>query len=109
VPADSLVPQRPHYVLELGLRCASLGRPDGWLVLGMERVPSDGDWIRVQRIRFGSERALREFLQRRKEKLSLARRRSDPAGLPTCPTWMVERCPHRLLCGCPAEPSAGRM
>jgi hypothetical protein len=108
VPADRVVAERPHYLLELALRCASLGTNDGWIVLGMERVPSDGEWIRVQRVRFGSARSLSELLERRKTTLARARAASDPVRLPECPTWMVERCPHRAVCGCAAGSAPGR-
>jgi hypothetical protein len=106
-PASGLVAERPHYVLELALRCASLGLSLGWLVLGMERVPSEGEWIRVQQIRFGSLPALAALLERRKTSLAHARKNRDPSGLPTCPTWMVERCPHRAVCGCAGTVAGG--
>jgi len=109
VPAPRLLAERPHYVLELALRCASLQTPTGWLVLGLERIPSDGDWIRVQQVRFGSETAVTELFERRKAALAHARKVQDPAALPACPTWMVERCPHRARCGCASASAAGRM
>jgi hypothetical protein len=108
VPAARLVAERPHYILELGLRCASLQVPEGWVVLGMERVPSEGDWIHVQRVRFGSAESLTRLLEHRKTTLSAARRTGSSLGLPECPTWMVERCPHRAACGCASAPPAGR-
>jgi hypothetical protein len=108
VPADRLVADRPHYVLELALRCASLGSPEGWLLLGMERVPSEGDWIRAQHLRFGSMPQLASLLERRRRAIAEARQNRDPTGLPRCPRWMVERCPHRAVCGCAATPDDGR-
>ena len=106
-PAERLVADRPHYVLELALRCASVGARAGWLLLGLERVPSDGMWIRTQRVEFGSPTELQSLLATRRAMLADARRRADPSGLPTCPSWMFERCPHRAVCGCGAAPGAG--
>jgi hypothetical protein len=108
VPADRLLADRPHYLLELALRCASLGLPVGWLVLGMERIPSESEWIRVQQVRFGSLPGLAALLERRKAGLARARRDGDPSGLPVCPPWMAERCPHRAICGCSAGTTSGR-
>ncbi|HKV89938.1 MAG TPA: hypothetical protein VJQ43_01940 [Thermoplasmata archaeon] len=99
-PAERIVAERPHYVLELALRCASLGSSSGWLVLGLERVPSDAEWIRTQRVVFGSAEALRSLLAERLSLLREARRRGTPGELPRCPSWMFERCPHKAECGC---------
>lgn len=107
-PAERLVAERPHYILELALRCAAVGAPAGWLVLGLERVPSEGDWIRTQRVEFGAPAELLRLLERRAELLAGARRRSDPSGLPACPLWMNERCPHRAVCGCADAAAPGR-
>jgi hypothetical protein len=102
-PAAQLVADRPHYVLELALRCAAVGTPAGWLVLGLERVPSDGEWVRVQRVDFGSPEGLNALLAERVGDLRAARQRRSPAGLPVCPPWMPGICPYRGVCGCPAE------
>jgi hypothetical protein len=100
VPADRLSQDRPHYLLELALRCAALGTPAGYVFTGLERVPSEGPWIHAQRVSFAAPSAARSLLERRASGLTEARTVRDPSGLPACPLWMAERCPHRAVCGC---------
>jgi hypothetical protein len=108
VAADRLTQDRPHYILELALRCAGVAVPSGYLFTGLERVPSDGPWVHVQRIRFGSPEALQALLARRSAALREARSSGTALGLPACPRWMADGCPHRAVCGCAtdAPPSA---
>ncbi|MCI4332924.1 MAG: hypothetical protein L3K01_04245 [Thermoplasmata archaeon] len=103
VPADRVVAERPHYLLELGLRCAALGTTSGYLFTGLERVPSDGPWIHAQRVRFESGEVLRSLLERRERDLTASRISGNPASLPACPRWMYDGCPHRDVCGCAAD------
>jgi hypothetical protein len=107
-PADRVVRERPHYVLELALRCAALGSESGYLFFGFERVPSEGPWIHAQRVRFGSREAVRALLARRAAALTKSRELREPSGLPACPRWMSEDCRHREVCGCATDagPSA---
>lgn len=103
VRAERVVAERAHYVLELGLRCAALGTTTGYLFTGLERVPSDGPWIHAQKVRFGSESALRSLFEQREKDLIAARAGGNPARLPACPRWMSDGCPHREVCGCAAD------
>ncbi|MCI4321576.1 MAG: hypothetical protein L3K05_04635 [Thermoplasmata archaeon] len=107
IPAASLAADRPHYLLELALRCGGLGVSAGWLILGLERVPSEGEWIRVQRVEFREPSRLTDLVGRRAAQLTDARRRGDAAGLPRCPAWMFEGCPHRGVCGCGPRTAPG--
>ncbi|MCI4362488.1 MAG: hypothetical protein L3J77_04780 [Thermoplasmata archaeon] len=107
VAATALPTERPHYVLELALRCGSLGASAGWLILGLERVPSEGDWIRAQRVEFRDPSYLTDLVARRAAELTEARRHGDGAGLPACPVWMFDGCPHRAVCGCGTPVKAG--
>lgn len=102
-PAERLVADRPHYVLELALRCAAVGATAGWVLLGFDRLPSDGAWIGAQRLEFGSPESLSTLLRSRVESVRSARQRSDPVGLPACPAWMPDGCPYRTSCGCASD------
>jgi hypothetical protein len=106
VPAERVATDRPHYVLELALRCAAVRATSGYVFTGLERVPSDGPWIHTQRIHFGSEPALRSLLERRATALTSSRTNGSPENLPSCPRWMFDGCPHREVCGCAADGGA---
>jgi hypothetical protein len=103
VPADRLAHDRPHYLLELGLRCAGVGADAGYLFTGLERVASDGPWIHAQLVRFGAPGALESLFERRAADLRTARTSGSAVGLPACPRWMSDGCPHRAVCGCAAD------
>ncbi|MCI4362236.1 MAG: hypothetical protein L3J77_03495 [Thermoplasmata archaeon] len=108
VPADRVAQDRPHYLLELALRCAGVGVPSGYLFTGLERVPSDGPWIVAQHVRFGSADALRALFERREAALRAARVSGSGVDLPACPRWMADGCAHAAVCGCAADPPPSR-
>lgn len=100
---DSLVRAQPQYFLDLGLRCAAIGRDSGWLFLGRERATSSGERLTVLRVGFQPLEAFRDQLSRRATELQRAIRERSPVGLPACPSWMVEGCPYRSVCGCATD------
>jgi hypothetical protein len=107
LPPDPLTAEHlaAHYLPELAFRCAAIGTPEGWIFLDyLKASPSERGW-RAVRVRF---RELPEWVQLaadRKRALEAALGRRDPAGLPACPGWMLERCPYRAVCGCGAAPT----
>jgi hypothetical protein len=102
--ADELADRQPQYLLELGVRCAAVGRSDGWLLIGYERPPAGSDRLRVYRVTFAPIDPIRRIASERAAALAEALAVGTPGSLPPCPGWMRERCPHRAQCGCPDAP-----
>jgi hypothetical protein len=101
VPAPAaLLQDQPNYFLELGIRCAIMGRPDGWLFIGYDRAERAADRVRAYRVRFDPTGPLQEETAARRRGLETALATGDPAGTPACPGWMVTTCPYRQRCGC---------
>jgi hypothetical protein len=86
-------------VLELGLRCAALGRPEGWLVMAHEMLAPDEDPVRVYRLRFDPLTSWTGELAARCERFSTALRERRPEALDACPEWMMAGCPYASRCG----------
>lgn len=101
-PASDLLARQPQYFLDLGFRCASIGRPEGWLLVAYERAERWPDRLEAFRVRFDPLGALDRLAHERVSSLADAVRRRDPSGLPPCPEWMFERCDYRDVCGCAA-------
>ena len=97
---DELVARQPQYALELGLRCAVTGTGRGRVVIGFERAETDRDRLQVLELTFGSITPFSRWLRERRRSLAAALRDGSPIGLPSCPSWMVDECPHRATCGC---------
>ena len=97
---DELLDRQPQYFLELGFRCAALAREDGWLFLGYERAESPRDRLRVYHVTFAPIDPIAALAAERGEALARALKSGSPAGLPSCPGWMVSGCPYRERCGC---------
>lgn len=100
IPRAELVSRSPQYLLDLGLRCAALERPTGWLFLGYERAPTWADRLRVYRVRFDPFAPIADLARGRAGALRHALRAKEPRDLPTCPGWMYEGCPYAPACGC---------
>jgi PD-(D/E)XK nuclease superfamily len=97
--AEEIPRRQPHYLLELGLRCAALHRPDGWLIVAHERPDPPGTPVRAHRVRFDPLAPWERLLAERAAALRDALARGDPEGLARCPEWMVASCPYRSECG----------
>jgi hypothetical protein len=107
-PAAELPTRQPHYLLELGLRCASLGLDEGRLILAYENARAWKDRLEVIRVRFSSLEGLEELSRRRIGELAEALQEKDPKRASACPGWMFERCAYRSTCGCGgAAPEGG--
>jgi hypothetical protein len=107
-PADRLLREQPQYFVDLALRCATLGRPRGWLVVGYERAPDWGDKVRVFEVTWEPIAVASELLAARRTILLDAVAAGEPARLPACPGWMVGGCAYIARCGCGAPPAASR-
>ncbi|MCI4354332.1 MAG: hypothetical protein L3K06_03095 [Thermoplasmata archaeon] len=107
-PPEALVRDQPQYFLDLALRCAALGRPHGWLVLGYERAPAWTDKIRVLDVVWDPLAPATELLAQRRAALEQAVAQRTAGDLPLCPRWMVDGCAYGARCGCGAPPGAGR-
>lgn len=94
-----LLEGQPHYFLDLGLRCAALGRPEGWLILGYERLSDPVEQLQVLSVRFDPGPPVEE-LETRRNALRRAVAERAPSDLPACPGWMYSDCPYRGRCGC---------
>ncbi len=103
---EELVGAQPHYFLDLGFRCASLGVPQGWLILGYERNRTWEERLDVFRVRFHPLESVGGIASDRAAALARALLTARPETLPACPSWMVEDCPYRERCGCGPSPSA---
>ena len=99
-PLDELPGAQPQYFLELALRCAALGKTEGWLLLGYSRAPSWSDRAYLYRVQFPDRTALVETLAERRRALQRAIEARAPEELPRCPAWMFEGCAYRSRCGC---------
>ena len=97
--ADRLALRQPHYLLELGLRCAALGVERGRLVIGYERPERTEDRLQVFDVRFAPLAPWIELLRIRRADLLEALARREPGPLPPCPEWMFAACPYRARCG----------
>jgi hypothetical protein len=106
-PAAELPVRQPHYILELGLRCASVGIPEGRLILGYERGRTWTDRLEVVRVRFRPLEAWQEFARRRRAELAHALGAREPSRASACPDWMFDLCAYKGSCGCRAPPSPG--
>ncbi|MGI0133077.1 MAG: hypothetical protein ACREDK_08350 [Thermoplasmata archaeon] len=95
-----LLDHQPQYFLDLGLRCAAVGRAEGWLLLAYERAERWPDRLETYRVRFDPLASLQRLARERTDALEDAVRRRDPTKLPACPDWMYERCDYRDVCGC---------
>ncbi|HEV2316281.1 MAG TPA: hypothetical protein VGV89_01730 [Thermoplasmata archaeon] len=104
VATHDLIVRQPHYFTELGMRCAALGRADGWLVIGYEFAAAADDPVRTYRVHFEPIGLWRYALGTRRRQLEDALLRSDPSALPPCPEWMFENCPHAPGCGDDSAP-----
>ncbi len=89
----------PWYFLELGFRCAAMGRDAGWLVLGYERLRPWEAPVRVLRVRFDPILPWQQEFATRQARLRAALAAGAPTGLPACPEWMREDCPFQPECG----------
>ena len=107
--SEELLAGQPHYFLDLGIRCAALGRNGGWLFLGYERADRWEDRLRVFRVDFDPVAAFGEMAAERTSSIDRAIASRDPAALPACPGWMFARCDYRSVCGCgEASDASGR-
>jgi hypothetical protein len=95
--------RQSHYLIELGLRCAALGRSEGTLAVGYDYVPAGDDPVRCYQVRFDPLQPWSDRLAEREGLLLESLRRDDPSGLPPCPDWMFESCPHAPGCGDPSS------
>lgn len=98
--ASDLLVHQPQYFLDLGLRCVSVGRPEGWLLIAYERAERWPERLEAYRVRFDPLSALHRLADERIAALEKAVRARDPTGLPECPEWMFARCDYRDVCGC---------
>lgn len=98
--SDELITRSPQYVLELGLRCATVGADSGLVIVGFERAEHDRDRIQVLELRFASLTPFSRIYRERSQDLTDALRERSPEILPGCPEWMVVDCPYRSECGC---------
>jgi hypothetical protein len=106
-PAAEIPTRQPHYVLELGLRCAAVGRNEGRLILAYENARSWKERLEVVQLRFDPIAPWEELVRRRREELAEALRDHEPLRAPACPGWMFERCAYRSTCGCGGALPAG--
>jgi hypothetical protein len=91
--------KHPTYLIELGLRCAALGRPAGYLCVGYERVAPEAGPVRIYRVEFGTNGAWRNLLEQRRRAIEASIRAGRPFELTPCPDYMFEGCPYRAYCG----------
>ncbi len=98
--AEELLDHQPQYALELGARCVATGTSSGWLFLGRERAPDDGQRVRVYRFDFGPMSPFARWWRERRGALEQALARRDPYLAPACPAWMYADCPYRVDCDC---------
>ena len=108
---ENLLRDHPHYMLDLGLRAAAIGRSMGWLVLCYERQSEWSDRIKIYRVHFPKITPFARIFRGRSLGLDRALLESDPRLLPACPAWMVEDCPYIERCGCgeSSRPDAARL
>lgn len=97
---DEVVERAPQYVLELGLRCATVGADSGIVVVAFERAESARDRIQVLEVRFASLTPFSRLFRERSQCLREALLERNPAALSACPGWMTADCPYRSECGC---------
>jgi hypothetical protein len=97
--ASELAVRQPHYLAELGVRCASFRRTRGWLIIGYEQLLPGEHPIRAYRVEFETLLPWERLLAERTAMLRKAFRSGTPDGLPPCPDWMFEKCPYRSVCG----------
>jgi hypothetical protein len=105
--AERVLMDQVQYVLELALRCASIGLAAGTLILGYERLP---DWerrLQVYQVEFDPSSTVRELREARVRGLRDALSRGDPKDLPACPAWMYAGCPYRPGCACSGDAGPG--
>ncbi|MCI4360521.1 MAG: hypothetical protein L3J91_02355 [Thermoplasmata archaeon] len=107
-PAEQLLRDQPQYFVDLALRCAALGGPRGWLVLGYERSPEWEGKIRAFEVRWDPLSEPIGLLGGRLAMLQRAVATRDPTPLPACPRWMVEGCAYGGRCGCGASSADAR-
>lgn len=96
--AAEVVARHPLYVLELGLRCAALGRAEGWLVIGYDRLPDPRSKVRVHRATFPATSEWSGWLAERTDQLREAIRCGSPRGLEPCPSYRCPGCDYRGEC-----------
>lgn len=101
---EAVADRQPQYLMELGLRCASLGASEGILIVGYERLAPEAGQISVYRVRFDPLGPMEEWARRRRMALAEALSGGAPGTLPACPSWMYEGCPYRENCACGAGP-----
>jgi hypothetical protein len=107
-PRSAALPRdRPHQMLEVGLRAAALGTTEGILIVGYERLALEDGPVRAHRRMFEPAAYWAELLARRRDGLRRAIAQADPTGLPVCPSWMCTGCPYRATCGDGAAATAG--
>jgi hypothetical protein len=106
--SSSEIPTRqPHYILELGLRCAAVGIGEGRLILAYENARAWKDRLEVVRVRFEPLERWQELAKTRREELSGSLSARDPGRASACPRWMLDRCAYRAVCGCGGAAPAG--
>lgn len=101
-----LLGRQPNYLLELGLRCAAVTDPHGWLIVGYERGATERDRLRVYEVTFAPLEPVARIATERTRALADALAEGDAASLPACPAWMAPGCPYGAVCGCAAAPGA---
>ncbi len=105
---SELLSAQPHYFLDLGFRCASIGQPEGLLVLGYERLEDPRERVRAYRVRFTPLEVVGGLASDRAAARARALVTAQPATLPACPDWMFRDCPYRERCGCGPAPGGAR-
>jgi len=103
---------RSSYVEQLAMYCALADHSQGRLVIFDRGDGAKPPSLLVQDTTFPDLDALRREIARRRDRLSAALEKEDPAGLPRCP-WSGRGCEYEAVCGCAAvaerfEPTLAR-
>ena len=98
---DEVKARFSQYLLDLGLRCGATGVDHGTLIVSYDAVGQNELPVQVFRTELSDGAGLfATALAERSAALGQAISGNDPAGLPSCPDWMVSTCPYRATCAC---------
>jgi hypothetical protein len=90
----------PDEVAELGAAAGLLEAKSARLVLYYERVPEEDQKLLVYEFSVRDPTKFLEALDNVAAAWQSAWESKDPAGLPECPSWAIEKCPLAERCGC---------
>lgn len=107
IPADPIA-WRPSHVEQLGMYCAMVDRPFGYLLYYRRSEYGRPPELKAYEMAFANLAAIAAEMERRRDLLRIALDSGRPDALPRC-DWFGRDCDYGKVCGCEAARPLTRM